>query len=538
MTGKSSGNSGTMHLGVDFGISMTVIAVAGPDPVCHTLEFPGISREYPESPGSTPVHGIPSLVEFLDGNMVRCGDGAARGGAAGDPGTARWLRHYLCSASTVKIPAGNGHLAGYGEAAADLLVPVLSQALRNHPGSGLVFTLPAEVPAAYPEFLREIARTAGAASCAFIGDYEAAVQGYRYSPVDGEPFLVVTFDETGMVVTVLAAEDRSAGPDHHGLRVLASATGSVGCQALDGWVLQDLLAKFRLPAGDPRAVRLAPVVRYQAARLRENLPVADEQEIRITDSLSGKIFSAAYTKSDFDRVLADHEVIPALQECTGRALSALRMRGWDVRRVRAVLLLGPGCTLTAVKDAVQSRFPEAVIYADHPIAAVARGAAEYAPPAPDQDRIAHSYALRYWDPAVREHHYRFIVHSGTRYPSAGQVARIIISAAYDGQTLLGIPLYEIAGTAGGAALRIELVSDNGGGMRLAVPAQDAETPGQVMHINENSPTLLAATPPARKGEPRFECTFTIDAGRNLCLSARDLLTGALVKLNAPVHRLT
>ena len=164
--------------------------------------------------------------------------------------------------------------------------------------------------------------------------------------------------------------------------------------------------------------------------------------------------------------------------------------------------------------------------------------AEYAAPAPAQDRISCSYALRYWDPALQEHHYRFLVHSGTRYPSAGQVARIIISAAYDGQTLLGIPLYEIGGSAGGGMPQIELVSDTGGGVRLAGPAQDAGSPGQVVHANERSPTLLVATPPARKGEPRFECTFTIDPERNLCISARDLVTGTLQKVNTPVHRMT
>ena len=86
--------------------------------------------------------------------------------------------------------------------------------------------------------------------------------------------------------------------------------------------------------------------------------------------------------------------------------------------------------------------------------------------------------------------------------------------------------------------QIELVSDTGGGVRLAGPAQDADTAGQIVLANERSPTLIVATPPARKGEPRFECTFTIDPERNLCLSARDLVTGTLVKLNAPVHRLT
>jgi molecular chaperone DnaK (HSP70) len=280
-----------------------------------------------------------------------------------------------------------------------------------------------------------------------------------------------------------------------------------------------------------------PQIRSESARLREHLPVKGDTEIRLTDAGSNKTFAAVYTTADLDRCLGDHEVIPSLQECISRALSAMRVRGGDESRVRAVLLLGAGCALPAVQEAVRSRFSGALVYADHPLDAVARGAAEYAAPAPAQDRITCSYALRYWDPAAQEHHYRFLVHSGTRYPSAGQVARIVISAAYDGQSLLGIPLYEIGGDAGGTLPRIELVSDTGGGIRIAGPAQDADGKGQVVHANERSPTLLVATPPARRGEPRFECTFTLDTERNLCLSARDLVTGTLVKVNAPVHRL-
>jgi molecular chaperone DnaK (HSP70) len=538
MTSDDNRDKGGVRLGVDFGVSMSVIAIAGPGLACHTLEFSGLSREFPTLPGGVPVHGIPSLIGYEGGKAVRSGDEVARGGTADDPSTARWLRHYLCNGSSIRIPAGNGRMVGYEEAAADFLALVLTRALMQYPGAGLVFTLPPDAPpAAYPEFLQRIARTAGAASCAFLDEYSAAAAGYGYSPADGEPFLVVTFAETGLDVTVLAADDRPASSGEGGLRVLAQATGSAGCRALDTWITQGLLAKFRLLESDPRAVRLMPQIRSEAARLREHLPFTGDKEVKLKDTLSGKTFTAIYTTADLDRILADHEVIAALQECIGRALSAMRMRGGDESQVRAVLLLGTGCALPAVQDAVRSRFAGAVVYADHPLDAVARGALEYAAPVRVKDRITCSYALRYWDPAAQEHHYRFLVHSGTRYPSAGQVARIVISAAYDGQSLLGIPLYEIGGDAGGALPRIELVSDTGGGVRIAGPAQDADGKGQVVHANERSPTLLVATPPARRGEPRFECTFTLDTERNLCLSARDLVTGTLVKVNAPVHRL-
>jgi molecular chaperone DnaK (HSP70) len=41
-----------------------------------------------------------------------------------------------------------------------------------------------------------------------------------------------------------------------------------------------------------------------------------------------------------------------------------------------------------------------------------------------------------------------------------------------------------------------------------------------------------------KGEPRFELTFILDHEKLLRVTARDLVTGSLVKKDAPVHRLT
>ena len=43
-----------------------------------------------------------------------------------------------------------------------------------------------------------------------------------------------------------------------------------------------------------------------------------------------------------------------------------------------------------------------------------------------------------------------------------------------------------------------------------------------------------AKPPALKGEPRFELTFTLDREKQLRVTARDLVTGMLVKKDAPV----
>jgi molecular chaperone DnaK len=202
----------------------------------------------------------------------------------------------------------------------------------------------------------------------------------------------------------------------------------------------------------------------------------------------------------------------------------------------AVLLTGGCCTLPCLQEAVQQWFGKARVHGDHPLDARVLGALA-AVPAAAEDRITKNYAVRYWDAAAREHRYRFLVRAGTRYPSEGQVGRFVISAAYDGQTHLGIPLCTLAAGTGDHGTGIELVSDAAGGMRISGPAPETAPEHRPVWVNERVPTLLVAVPPARKGEPRCELTFTIDRNRQLCVTARDVMTGELVKRDAPLFRL-
>jgi molecular chaperone DnaK (HSP70) len=268
------------------------------------------------------------------------------------------------------------------------------------------------------------------------------------------------------------------------------------------------------------------------------LAVADEAVVAIPESGSGTTRQLQVSREDIRRVITEHGFAITLDRLTGRAETAARSRGCGSEPPVAVLLVGRGCAVSAVQDCIRERFTGIPVLGDRPLDAIARGAALSVPAGNRPDRITNNYALRYWDAGAREHRYRFLVHSGARYPSAGQVARITISAAYDGQTRLGIPLYEVNSAPGSNAPALELVSDPAGGMRLAGPAEDTGEASRPVLVNGKDPTLLVADPPALKGEPRFELTFTLDRKKQLCVTARDLMTGALVKRDAPVHQLT
>jgi hypothetical protein len=535
---QQSSQQDRIQIGVDFGMNTTVIAVSDPVCGCHTLKFPGISREYLQKENENPVHAIPCLIQYEHGRAIRIGDEVSLAGACDLPTTARWMRQHLCDRSPVQIAAGKDRLVRYDEASEEFLNLILTQTLEEYPHAGLVFALPDCAPAEFSDLLNRIARAAGASSCAWVHEYWSVASGNGYLPVIGEPFLIITCSDTGIEIAATVPEDVPGNTSEQGMRILARVTGTPGCRAIDTRIRQDLLKKFRLLECDQRAAYLAPKILYEAARARELIPRNGEYAIQIKDINSEKPLLAMYTTADLNRVLDDSGIIMTLQDSIDRTFSTLRMRGVDQNKIRNVFLVGTGCCLPAVKDAIRSRFPQAIVFSDHPVDAAARGAATSASQGTIRDRIVCSYALRYWDPVTREHHYRFLVHSGARYPSMGQIARIIISAAYDGQTHLGLPLYEIGEPAGNPGPGIELIAEGNGGVRLAGPVQKTGTQGTATPVNAHNPTLLVATPAARKGEPRFECTFTIDPERNLCISARDLVTGVLVKTNVVVHHLT
>jgi molecular chaperone DnaK len=526
-----------VRLGIDFGECMTVIAVGDTGRDYPTVRLPGISRSSPGTTTGSVVHRIPSIIRYEGGCIKSIGEEVVCEGREPDPSVIRWMRRYLFDNSPVQVPAGNDRMVRYGDAAGEFLAAVLSRVMTQYPkGADLIFSLPADAPNEYANWLDRTGRTAGARSCSWVNECAAAAIGYGISPAAGKPFVVLAFSETEILATAVVPEGPETGDVMGGMRTLGRASVSTGCHAVDTWIVQDLLARFRLQESEPRAERIRPILYREAERARERIPLEGLAGIAVTDPVQGRTYTARYGRAELGRVLVEHGVITAVQQVLNRVLSALRARGTDESGIVAVLLTGAGCALPGVQECIRERLPGVPVHANHLLDAVARGAAACTAPARAPDRITGSYALRYWDPVTQEHHYRFIVQSGAPFPSEGQVARIIISAAYDGQTHLGIPLCEIAG-GGKKACGIELVSDWAGGVRIAGPAQDIGLTSEPLMVNEYTPTLLEAEPPAKKGEPRFECTFTINQERYLCLSASDLVTGVLVKLNAPVYQL-
>jgi molecular chaperone DnaK len=521
-----------VRLGVDFGPGVLVIGSAGPEGSGYrTLPFPGWSEELPGSVG-VPVHGIPALVHYGEEGTPMIGSEVVLAGRTDHPATARWIRNYLLDGSPVQIPAGAGRRVTFRDAAAVLLTAALTRAVRDHPGTVSVhFAVPPGAPAWYAGWLGDVARASGCASWHTTDEPTAAAAGYGLPVEEGASFVLVRLDETALEVSVLLKESSGV------MRVAGTASGDTGCRALDGWIAGAMRAGCGPKFAGAKGQWVYDGILGRLGVVYGQLAAGDGAVLEIAGPLAGTSCTARFSRADLGRCLEGHGFAAILDRTVGRACAAARSRGCDGTPV-AVLMTGRGGAIPAVQVLVRARFPGADVRCDRPFDAVARGAACCSPPVDREDRIVNDYALRYWDAAAREHRYRFLVRGGARYPSAGQVARITISAAYDGQCRLGIPLYECGTVPGVPSPAIELVSDPAGGIRLAGPSDDPGADVRPVLVNGRTPTLLVADPPALKGDPRFELTFTLDQQRQLCVTARDLRTGTLVKKDVPVYRLT
>jgi molecular chaperone DnaK len=531
-------------LGIDFGMNSTVIAGHnGDEKKISMVEFPGWSRHFPLDGENTHVPVTPSLIHYNNGSIL-IGEQVFSQNCSDSPATARWMKQYILQNNPAQFPAGGERVIGFRQAATDFLLSLLTRASGFDQKNLFrtcepVMTFPVDAPLYYISWLEETALSAGFRTFHLIDEAYAAARGYGLNVRDGCTVLIIDFGQDVLDVKIVAITEDPPNPTQSRSRVIGRAGDNFGGLAIDTCILQYIRKRESWRKNNTMMEGMNSEMLWAISRMKENLSQSAESSVHFTDPISGRDIGGHLGRDDLDRIFNEQGISEMLNRTLDRALAAARMRGCEEDRIDAVLMTGECANLPPVKEAVIRRFGNKRVLHEHPVDAVARGAALYTPVTPFLNRIRNDYALRYWDPAGNEHRYRFLVRNGAPYPSSGQVARIIISASYDSQTRMGIPIYEITRSDSNShQCVLELVSDSGGGIRIAGSALDTGVAGKPIRVNERTPMILVAAPPAQKSEPRFELTFTIDRKKNLCVTVRDIITGLLIKTEAPLVRMT
>jgi len=527
-------------LGVDFGTSNTVIAVW--DEAQQTgvpLHVPDYGRFYPQGDGEH-ISVIPSLIHYAPDRRRWIGQQVQERNLYHSPRTFRWMKRYIANRSPAQV-----QLDGYDEpishfdAGIDFLSNVLLFAATELDAGDeeIALTVPVEAFEHYEDWLTDVAQTAGLGRFRLIDEPSAAALGYGAHIQPGDVYLIFDFGGGTLDAAVVLIEAEDGSRVGRRCRVLGKAGAELGGMTIDQWLFEAVLCQNDRTDDDEAVQPLSRALLVECERAKEQLSFHEEADVSVVNPHTGAALAATFTRDQFEDLLDRHEAFTTIDRTIRRALSDARERGYAEHHIQAVLMVGGSSHIPAVQRTLRRIFGQERVKLNRPLDAVARGAAAFVAGVDFYDHIQHDYAIRYVNRESNSYDYRRLVERGTPYPTEAPVARLTVKASYDGQEQLGIAIYEIGErpiSRGG----VELVFDPSGAARLSTVTPDEEDQRTTFWMNEGNPTFLVADPPAKRGEPRFEVAFAIDANKRLLITARDLKSGQTLYRDYPVVKLT
>jgi molecular chaperone DnaK (HSP70) len=231
-------------------------------------------------------------------------------------------------------------------------------------------------------------------------------------------------------------------------------------------------------------------------------------------------------------------VLGRVNRALRKALEGAFAKGYSSDDIVNVFMVGGTSLIPAVRDLLHLQFDPSIVHMDRPLEAVATGAASIAGGHELHDHIQHDYTIRHVDPGTGAYEFEVIVEAGTGYPTPDPVSSITIKAIHNGQTRMGLAIYELAhATHQTSGADVEIVFDATGGARTVAVTPQQNQERAALWLNEDSPTFLEATPPAAADTDRFRLDFRIDSQKRLTVSAFDLERRIWVLTGHPVVQL-
>ena len=527
------------RLAIDFGTSNTVVAV------WDETKREGVPLHIPDygyfhQQGDEQFSVIPSLIHYAPDRRRWIGGQILERKLYDSERTCRWMKRYISNRSPVKLRF-DGQEISHFDAGKDFLSAVLLFAAEelNLADEEIALTVPVEAFEHYENWLTDVAEAVGMPRFRIIDEASAAALGYGAHIQPGDVYLIFDFGGGTLDVSVVFIEAQEQSQTGRRCRVLGKAGAELGGMVIDQWLFQEILRQNGCQDYDDPVRQLSRTLLVECERVKERLSAHERAEIRVAHPQTGVVLAAEFTRDQLEELLDEHNTFTLIDQTIRRALKAAHERGYDEEHVKAALMVGGSSQIPSVQKMVQRMFGKDRVLFHRPFDAVARGAAAFVAGMDFYDHIQHDYAIRHVNRDRGGYDYRKIVTRGTPYPTSKPVDTFTVRATYDGQTQLGIAIFEMGERrqrSSGQAM--ELVFDPSGAARLTSVSPDDEDRRTYFWMNEPNPTFLAADPAAKQGEARFEVEFNIDGNKRLLITTRDLKAAKTLYRDYPVVKLT
>jgi molecular chaperone DnaK (HSP70) len=524
-------------LGIDFGTSNTVVArwdEARREGV--PVAIPGYSREIEGDEAAGAL--IPSLIHYAPDGRRWIGAQVLAEKMYDSPGTFRWMKRYISRRSPTVMNVG-GRKVSHLEAGRDFLKDVVSSAVAGATDQSIALAVPVEAYEHYEQWLADTVEAAGVSRFRLIDEASAAAFGHGAHLQPGDVFLVFDFGGGTLDVAIVQLDLDQEKKGAQRCRVVGKAGADLGGATIDSWIYEYVVHQLGKGESDEVIRQLSRPLLVECERAKELLSDHEAADIHVHAATTGAVLKGRLSRRDLEDLFDRHDGFTIIDQTVRRAMNSAQERGFGDQDIRMALLVGGSSLIPSVRKAVERIFGRQRVISGRPLDAVARGAAAFAGGIDLLDHIQHDYAIRHVVPGQAAYEYRVIVPMGTAYPTNEPLVRITVKASYDGQTELGLAIFELGDRSSSSATApaLELVFDPQGAARLRrLSPADLES-RHSFWMNEASPTFLHADPPATRGEPRFEVEFGIDSNKRLLITARDLRDKGLVYRDHPVVRL-
>jgi molecular chaperone DnaK len=529
------------HLGIDFGTSNTVVArwddVVKEGVPIHVPDY-GRRLSYNRGSQEESISVVPSLIHYAPGGQRLLGE-QVRDLKASER-TFRWMKRYIAHRSPAKIRIDEQQISHF-DAGRDFLAALMAFVAADQEigDEEIALTVPVEAFEDYENWLVDVAAAAGLRRVRLIDEPSAAALGYGTHIQPGQVYLVFDFGGGTLDVVVVLIEESESAALGRRCRVLGKAGTEIGGITLDQCLFQEVLRRSGRRDSDDDVRQLSRLLLAECELAKERLSSHPSAEISLVNPHTGAVLGAEITRDEFEELLDRHELLTRIDRTIRQALSGAHERGYQEDRINTVLMVGGSSLIPCIRKLVQRTFGRERVKLERPLDAVARGAAAFVAGVDFYDHIQHAYAIRYVDLKKGDYAFRELVARGTPYPTSDPVARMTVKATHDGQTHLGIAIFEMGQVRQRAAGQpMELVFDPAGHARVIEVSPDEQDRRTQFWVNENNPTFLEAQPPAKQGESRFDVEFNIDTNKRLLISARDLVAQQTLFRDFPVVKLT
>jgi molecular chaperone DnaK len=526
---------------IDFGSDTTVIAgKTGITDDALTRELSAFASEVSRIEQDGQSHScvsVPTLVHYSTGGDVLIGEEVIRAGLPGHPSTLQGMKHYILVGSPASTTV-NGSICRYCDAGTRFL-SMITGALAGKAGTDqpeLVFTVPSGSSGLFEEHVSAMLLSRGIRNYRFCDEILAALYASGFPLACGSLFLFYDHGGDALRVSVVIVDDDSRVPGGISCRVLGFASAGTAGKEVDSLLTDAILKESGLSAHGARARGMFSDIKYSCAGMKEALSTGSTAEYAL--NIAGVPVSGSISQEDLEDLLRSGGFFAGMESTVRRALDHAFSRGFAESAIKGVVMAGGCSSIPCVRAWMVSRFGEERVFCSSPAFIIARGALLVSSDTTFSDSIKHDYALRSWNSARGKYDYHTLVRRGTRIPGNGPVARLQIRATYDGQTELGLLVYEVrSGPEGTDGTRREIVHEMSGSVKLLDQPHDPGDHVEYRPVNEKDPVFISANPPAVAGETRFDVSFTIDGGGYLRMTARDRKTGRIVNADSPVVRL-